>query len=68
MQNVLSDAYRIRGPVALSMSVVHAIAVVVLAFAPHDWGDFPRVIALSVAMFIAGVLASQHTPIWERKP
>lgn len=60
----LTGTYRLSARSVPAISVMTLGAVCVLTFAPEDM--FPlRAVALSIIMFIFGILLAQHAPIWE---
>lgn len=61
----LTFAYRIANKPSYILVALAIISQFVLAYSPASW-EFLRMLFLCLAMFVVGVLASQHMKIWER--
>lgn len=61
----LTGKWRIAARPALVLALTGAAGTALVAYAPKDW-VLIRTVALGLAMFASGMLASQHAAIWEK--
>lgn len=65
MRISLTGNYRIASKPAKALVLTAIVGTIILGYVPKDW-DALRAIALALSTFTAGMLASQHTKIWEK--